>query len=100
MAKRKRNKIFYNYECSITGESFRVTTETKDPGELMSVKAYYQLNPEEDDRPEVVILKERHADGPKAPMANSLWTELVKLTNAQKEARAAEEARISALSQS
>ena len=59
VAKRRRNKNiqFFDYECSLTGESFRTIKEAKNPDELISVKAYYELNPEKDDRPEVVKKK-------------------------------------------
>ena len=51
MARKKQIKIYY-YECSLTGESYKTTAEAPNPEELMSISAYYQLNPEEDDRPE------------------------------------------------
>jgi hypothetical protein len=56
MAKRrKRNeKKIYKYECTLTGEVYKVTEEAKNPDELMSVNSYYEMNPEEDDRPVVV----------------------------------------------
>ncbi len=53
MAK-KRKKIFHIYECSLSGEKFKVFKEAPKPEELMSIKAYYELNPEEDDRPEKI----------------------------------------------
>jgi hypothetical protein len=52
MAKRKKFQTSYTYECSLTGESFKVTEKAPNPDELISVKAYYELNPEKDDRPE------------------------------------------------
>lgn len=55
MARRWRKDIkFYDYECTLTGEKFRMTKEAKNPDELVSVKAYYELHPEKDDRSEVV----------------------------------------------
>lgn len=56
MARRRKRseKKFYRYECGITGEQFKVTREAPNPEELLSIDAYYQMNPEEDDRPEVV----------------------------------------------
>lgn len=51
---RKKNVRFYKYNCSITGEQFKVTTQAKNPEELVSVKAWYELNSEKDDRPEIV----------------------------------------------
>jgi hypothetical protein len=49
---RKKFKKTYRYSCTLTGEEFKVTTEVKNPDELMSVKAFYDLNPDRDDRPE------------------------------------------------
>ncbi len=50
MSKKKLKKI-YKYECTMTGETFKVTSEAKHPDELVSVKAFYELNPDKDDRP-------------------------------------------------
>ncbi|MBL7665671.1 MAG: hypothetical protein JNM93_11110 [Bacteriovoracaceae bacterium] len=54
MARNRNFKKIYNYDCTITGQSFKVTAEAKNPGELTTVNAYYQLNPEKDDRPLVI----------------------------------------------
>ena len=52
MAKRKKKeKRYYNYECSLTGEKFRRTTKLENKDELVSIAAYYEMNPEMDDRP-------------------------------------------------
>lgn len=51
---RKKNIRFYKYKCSITGEQFKLTSQSKNPDELVSVKAWYELNSEKDDRPEIV----------------------------------------------
>lgn len=53
MAKRRsRKKIeFFDYECTLTGEQYRLTKEAKNTEDLVSVKAFYELNPEKDDRP-------------------------------------------------
>lgn len=51
MARKKRIEIF-SYECSITGETFKTTKKTEHADELISIKAYYELNPEKDDRPD------------------------------------------------
>lgn len=51
MARKKFKKIF-RYSCTLTGEEFKVTAEAKNPDDLMSVKAFYEMNPERDDRPE------------------------------------------------
>jgi hypothetical protein len=55
MAKRSREERTYKYKCTITEEEFKVTSKCKTPDELISVRAYYEMNPEEDDRPESVI---------------------------------------------
>jgi hypothetical protein len=55
MAKRNKNrKKTYRYECTLTGDTFKRTAETKSVDDLVSVAAYYELNPEEDDRPDVI----------------------------------------------
>ena len=59
MAKRRREKAkrFYNYECSLTGDSFKLTEKVSNTEELISVNAYYELNPEDDDRPAIIRKK-------------------------------------------
>ena len=56
MAKRKWKKEikYYDYECTLTGEKFRMLKEAPNSSELVSVRGYYELHPEKDDRPEVV----------------------------------------------
>ena len=56
-SKRKREKITYNYTCSLTGEEFVTTEKAAHPKELLSVKAFYEMNPDMDDRPAVVKKK-------------------------------------------
>ncbi len=56
MAKRKKKKTIYNYTCTLTGETFTTTKEASNPDELVSVKGYYELHPEDDDRPEAIKL--------------------------------------------
>ncbi|WP_408096202.1 hypothetical protein ACJVC5_14275 [Peredibacter sp. HCB2-198] len=55
--KRRREKITYNYECSLTGEQFVTTEKAPHPKDLVSVKAYYEMNPDMDDRPAVIKKK-------------------------------------------
>lgn len=60
MAKRRRRekaKRFYNYECSLSGDSYRLTEKVENVEELISVNAYYELNPDDDDRPAVIRKK-------------------------------------------
>lgn len=54
---KKKIKKIYKYECTMTGEVFKTTEEAKHPDELTTVSAYYQLHPENDDRPLEVKLK-------------------------------------------
>lgn len=51
MARRKKEKKIYKYECAITGEQYTVTAKAPNPDDLISVKGYYELNQEKDDRP-------------------------------------------------
>ena len=55
--KRRREKITHNYECSLTGEAFVTTEKAPHPKELLSVKAYYDMNPDMDDRPAITKKK-------------------------------------------
>lgn len=50
MGKKNYHEI-YEYECTMTGEKFKVTKKAPHPENLISVQAYYEMNPEEDDRP-------------------------------------------------
>ena len=54
MARRKPRKQVYTYECSLTGQSIKTTRKVDNPEELGSVRAFYELNPEMDDRPEAI----------------------------------------------
>ncbi|WP_372652053.1 hypothetical protein [Halobacteriovorax sp.] len=54
MARKKKKEIF-RYDCTLTGETYKTTKKAKNPEELISVAAYYELNPENDDRPEHII---------------------------------------------
>lgn len=52
--KRRRERITYEYECNMTGEKYVRTEKAPNPKDLMSVAAYYEMHPENDDRPAVV----------------------------------------------
>lgn len=54
MAKRRREKQTYRYECNLTGEKFNLTKKVADNSDIVSIEGYYELNPEEDDRNEAV----------------------------------------------
>jgi hypothetical protein len=55
--KRRREKITYNYECSLTGEQYVLHQKAPNPKDLLSVKAYYEMHPDMDDRPAVIKKK-------------------------------------------
>jgi hypothetical protein len=57
VAKKKKEKLFYRYQCTMTSEEFVTTRQAPMPDELMSVKAYYDMHPEEDDRPHLMKVK-------------------------------------------
>jgi hypothetical protein len=52
--RRKRQQKIYRYDCTLTGETFKTTREIKNTDDLVSVEAYYEMNPEKDDRPAAV----------------------------------------------
>ncbi|MAW07924.1 MAG: hypothetical protein CME61_06545 [Halobacteriovoraceae bacterium] len=52
MAKKNYKKT-YDYECSLTGEKYTLTEKSKNPEELISVQAWYEMNPDKDDRTEL-----------------------------------------------
>jgi hypothetical protein len=55
--KRRREKITYNYQCSLTAEEYVTTEKAPNPKELLSVKAFYDMNPDMDDRPAITRKK-------------------------------------------
>ncbi len=55
--KRRREKITFNYECSLSGEQYVTTERAANPKDLVSVKGFYEMNPELDDRPAVIKKK-------------------------------------------
>ncbi len=54
MAKRKREKRYYKYSCTLTGDTYKLTEKIDNTDDLVSVNAYYEMNPEKDDRPLVI----------------------------------------------
>lgn len=52
MARRKKKLQIFKYECQMTGEIYKTTKKAQNPDDLVSVNAYYDMHPEEDDRPE------------------------------------------------
>lgn len=71
MSKKKIKKI-YKYECNVTGEMFKTTSEAPSPGNLTTVNAYYQLNPEQDDRPTDIKLKIKTQEEEAEDLKNAL----------------------------
>ncbi len=64
VARRKnREEKTYRYKCTITGEKFKIKGEALNPDDLVSVRAYYELNPEADDRPEAIKQKVLNESG-------------------------------------
>lgn len=55
--KKKKHKRIYTYQCGLTQQTFKVGALAENPNDLVSVKAYYQLHPEFDDRPEIIKLQ-------------------------------------------
>lgn len=53
----RREKQTFDYECSLSGERYTLTARAPQPKELLSVSAYYELNPDKDDRPAVIKKK-------------------------------------------
>ncbi|MCK6596114.1 MAG: hypothetical protein L6Q33_13020 [Bacteriovoracaceae bacterium] len=66
---RKKIKKIYKYECTMSGETFKTTAEAKHPDELVSVKAYYELHPDKDDRPQDVKIRIKQDDEALASLA-------------------------------
>lgn len=60
MIKKRRHIQYYKYSCNLSGQNFRTTREAKNPGDLVSVLGFYEMNPEMDDRPEAarILAKE------------------------------------------
>lgn len=56
MVKRKKKKTIYKYKCNLTNQVYKTTRQAPNADELMSVRAFYELNQAEDDRPEAVKL--------------------------------------------
>lgn len=57
MRRHRREKQSFDYECSITGEHYKLTARAPQPKDLVSVSAYYDLNPDKDDRPAIIRKK-------------------------------------------
>ncbi|MEI8346880.1 MAG: hypothetical protein WCG27_05405 [Pseudomonadota bacterium] len=62
----RRNREVFQYKCTITEQVYSVTRPAPHPTELISVKAWYQLNPDQDDRPDS-IKKQLEISEPKEP---------------------------------
>ncbi len=67
MTLKRRFKKTYSYQCTLTNKTFKMSAEAVNPNDLVSVDGYYQLHPEEDDRPahirkEVQVLNEQEEE--------------------------------------
>lgn len=58
VSRRKKEAREYHYECTLTGDKYTVTQKVENPDELVSVNAWYEMHPEQDDRPEAVKIKQ------------------------------------------
>ncbi len=74
MSKKKIKKI-YKYECNVSGEQFKTTAEAPNPGDLTTVSAFYQMNPELDDRPLEIKVKIKNEEDSAAELKASLLSE-------------------------
>jgi hypothetical protein len=74
MSKKKIKKI-YKYECNVSGEQFKTTAEAPSPGDLTTVSAFYQMNPELDDRPLEIKVKIKNEEDSAAELKASLLSE-------------------------
>ena len=52
--RRKKERVVHKYQCSITEEEFKFYEKSENPDDLMSLKAYYELNEADDDRPDYI----------------------------------------------
>jgi len=68
MGKRRKRRQFYSYECSLSGKQFKRTREVTKTDELVSVSAYYELQPENDDRPDHIKAQIAAAEEERAAM--------------------------------
>ncbi len=55
--RRKRERVTYDYECTLTGQTYTRTEKAPNPKDLLSVKGWYEMNPDKDDRPAVIKKK-------------------------------------------
>ena len=68
MSRKKKNKKLFFYNCTLTEERFKTTKEAPNPDELLSIKAFYEMNPDMDDRPENVRLEIEKLEESKAAL--------------------------------
>ena len=54
---RKRVEKYYKYTCSLTEETFKVRRKAENSEDLVSLHAYYEMHPAEDDRPEHIRIQ-------------------------------------------
>jgi len=68
LSRKKKNKKLFFYNCTLTEERFKTTKEAPNPDELLSIKAFYEMNPDMDDRPENVRLEIEKLEESKAAL--------------------------------
>lgn len=59
----------------MSGETFKTTAEAPSPGDLTTVSAFYQMNPELDDRPLEIKVKIKNEEDSAAELKASLLAE-------------------------
>ncbi len=62
VARRKNIQIF-RYNCTMTDEEYKTTAKAENPDDLISISAYYEMNPDKDDRPEHIKIELGIIDG-------------------------------------
>ncbi|MBT3235537.1 MAG: hypothetical protein HN353_06280 [Bdellovibrionales bacterium] len=76
---RRKSRPTYSYRCSLTEAKYRTTREAPNPGELLSVRAYYELHPDEDDRPEKVRREEAELAAQQESESAEMFDELASM---------------------
>ncbi len=66
---RKKLKEIYRYKCTLSGREYKTTRKAKNPDDLMSVSAWYEMNQEHDDRPERIKLEVKMNESSYTPSA-------------------------------
>jgi hypothetical protein len=70
--KKKTIKKKYTYQCNLSGQTVQTTREAASPGDLMSIEAYYEIHPENDDRPHLIKLEAQARKAEREAMKQAL----------------------------